>query len=36
VVVLVDVVGLISGGQDLGLVDVVDSQRLDDLERLKR
>jgi len=31
VVVLVDVVGLVSGGEDLGLVNVVNSQGLDDL-----
>ena len=28
---LVDVVGLVGGGQDLGLVDVVDLERLEDL-----
>jgi len=31
VVVLVDVVGIVSGGQDLGLVNVINSEGLDDL-----
>jgi hypothetical protein len=31
-VVLLDVVGVIGGGQDLGLVDVVDANGLEDLQ----